>query len=161
MMCSLSPGSYAKRRLRSEAGNVCVVYLLGVAVGLPFLVGVRDLVTVACLVADGVLVSDGVNVCDGVNVSDGVRVMVRVAVAVGVRDGVADGLPCLVGVRDLVGDSVLVGDFVGPLGVLVAGAAVRVAVNTAPGVPMMAMAYPSPNASWVTLFNPDGIEGTV
>ena len=74
MMCSLSPGSYAKRRLRSEAGNVCVVYRFGVAVGLPFLVGVRDLVTVACLVADGVLVSDGVNVCDGVNVIDGVNV---------------------------------------------------------------------------------------
>ena len=67
------------------------------------------------------------------------RVTVRVGDDVQVRDGVADGLPRLVGVRDFVGDSVLVGDFVGPAGVLVAGAGERVGVNTAPGVPTMAM----------------------
>ena len=57
-----------------------------------------------------------------------------------VRDGVDVAFPFFVGVRDFVGDSVLVGDFVGPAGVFVAGADVRVAVKTAPGVPIIAIA---------------------
>ena len=154
-------GATIPRPARAKRGSLPVVYRFGVAVGLPCLVGVRDLVTVAGLVADGVLVNDGVSVIDGVNVIDGVRVMVRVAVAVGVRDGVADGLPGLVGVRDFVGDSVFVGDFVGPAGVFVAGSGVLVDVNTGPAVPTIASTYPFPIAIWVMLLSPAGTVGTV
>ena len=70
-----------------------------------------------------------------------------------VRDGVDVAFPFFVGVRDLVGD------LVGPAGVFVAGADVRVAVNTAPGVPTIANTKPSPIAIWVMLLRPAGIAG--
>lgn len=93
-------------------------------------------------------------VCEGVKVLDGVNVAVAVRVAV--RVGVADFVN--------VGDFVAVGIFeavnVGPAGVLVAGSGVLVGVNTAPGVPIIAITKPDPIDIWVMLLRVAGIDGS-